>query len=92
MSDSPDSIPSESRPLSRRALLYRAGGAGVVLASSPLIAKLERLGASTAEAATSASNTLNILTWEGYHDPKWLAEFNRKTGITVNATNVGAPA
>lgn len=93
MSDSPDSTPSESRRLSRRALLYRAGGAGVVLASSPLISQLERaLGTSTAEAATSASNTLNILTWEGYHDPKWLGEFKRKTGITVNATNVGAPA
>src|SRR5436309_2004593 len=92
MSDSPEQNPSEPRRLSRRALLYRAGGAGVVLASSPLISQLERaFKVSRAEAATSAS-TLNILTWEGYHDPSWLAEFKRKTGITVKATNVGAPA
>jgi len=69
----------------------------VVLASSPLISQLERVfGDSTAEAATSA-NTLNILTWEGYHDPSWLAEFKRteatvvfQSGFTANAGTVSS--
>jgi spermidine/putrescine-binding protein len=93
MSDSTIPEPSNQRRLSRRALLYQAGGAGVVLASSPVIKTLEHaFRVPTAMAGTSASKTLNLLTWEGYHDPKWLAEFTRKTGITVNAANVGAPA
>jgi spermidine/putrescine-binding protein len=93
MSESPNPEFSGPRRLSRRALLYQATGAGVVLASSPLISKLERaFRVPTAMASTSASNTLNILTWEGYHDPHWLAEFTKRTGITVNSANVGAPA
>ena len=36
-------------------------------------------------------NTLNILTWETYHDKAWLDEFTQETGIKVNAINVGSP-
>lgn len=36
-------------------------------------------------------NTLNILTWETYHDTAWLDEFTKETGIKVNAVNVGSP-
>jgi spermidine/putrescine transport system substrate-binding protein len=93
MSEDRSLPPSPSQRLSRRALLYRAGGAGVVLASSPLITELEKaFRVSSAMAGTSSSTTLNILTWQGYQDPKWLAEFKAKTGITVNQESVGAPA
>jgi spermidine/putrescine-binding protein len=86
--------PSEPRRLSRRAMLYQMGGAGVVLASSPLVSRLEKRFrlTSDASAATRSATTLNILTWQGYQDPKWLAEFKAKTGITVNQESVGAPA
>jgi spermidine/putrescine transport system substrate-binding protein len=36
------------------------------------------------------TNTLNILTWETYHDPAWLDEFATESGIKVNAVNVGS--
>jgi spermidine/putrescine transport system substrate-binding protein len=35
--------------------------------------------------------TLNMLTWETYHEQPWLDEFTKETGIKVNATNVGSP-
>jgi spermidine/putrescine transport system substrate-binding protein len=35
-------------------------------------------------------NTLNVLTWETYHDKAWLDEFTKQTGIKVNAVNVGS--
>jgi spermidine/putrescine-binding protein len=38
------------------------------------------------------TKTLNLLTWEGYHEQPWLDEFTKETGIKVNATNVGSPA
>ena len=36
------------------------------------------------------TNSLNVLTWETYHDPAWLDEFTKETGIKVNAVNVGS--
>ena len=36
------------------------------------------------------TNTLNVLTWETYHDPAWLDAFAKETGIKVNAVNVGS--
>jgi spermidine/putrescine transport system substrate-binding protein len=35
--------------------------------------------------------TLNVLTWETYHEQPWLDVFTKDTGIKVNATNVGSP-
>jgi spermidine/putrescine transport system substrate-binding protein len=35
-------------------------------------------------------NTLNVLTWETYHDPAWLDAFTKESGIKVNAVNVGS--
>lgn len=35
-------------------------------------------------------NTLNVLSWETYHDTAWLDEFTEETGITVNVVNVGS--
>jgi len=37
------------------------------------------------------SNTLNVLTWQGYHEQEWLDAFTKETGIKVNAVNVGSP-
>jgi spermidine/putrescine-binding protein len=38
------------------------------------------------------ANTLNMLTWQTYHETAWLDEFTKETGIKVNAINVGSPA
>jgi spermidine/putrescine transport system substrate-binding protein len=38
----------------------------------------------------SDPKTLNVLTWETYHDPAWLDAFTKETGIKVNAVNVGS--
>ncbi len=46
----------------------------------------------TAGGGSSQGETLNILSWETYDDPAWLAEFKDATGITVNSAKVGAPA
>jgi spermidine/putrescine-binding protein len=35
--------------------------------------------------------TLNVLTWQGYHEQEWLDEFTKETGIKVNAVSVGSP-
>jgi len=42
--------------------------------------------------SSGSAKSLNILTWETYHDKKWLDEFKKQTGIEVKATNVGSPA
>jgi len=42
--------------------------------------------------AESDANTLNVLTWQTYHDKPWLDAFAKNTGIKVNAVNVGSPA
>ena len=39
----------------------------------------------------SDPNTLNVLTWQGYHEQDWLDQFTKDTGIKVNAVNVGSP-
>ena len=40
--------------------------------------------------SSSDPNTLNVLTWETYHDTAWLDAFTKETGIKVNAVNVGS--
>jgi spermidine/putrescine-binding protein len=47
-------------------------------------------GGGSGGSGSGDSNTLNILTWETYHDPAWLDEFAKETGIKVNAVNVGS--
>ena len=46
---------------------------------------------SDSEGGGGASDTLNLLTWQGYHEQPWLDEFAEETGIKVNAVNVGSP-
>ena len=41
--------------------------------------------------SSTDANTLNVLTWQGYHEQPWLDEFTKETGIKVNAVNVGSP-
>lgn len=36
------------------------------------------------------TNTLNVLTWETYHDSAWTQSFTDETGIKVNTVNVGS--
>jgi spermidine/putrescine-binding protein len=40
--------------------------------------------------ASGGSQTLNVLTWETYHDQAWLDEFTDESGIKVNVVNVGS--
>jgi len=43
-----------------------------------------------ASSASGAGQTLNILTWETYHEPEWLDEVEEKLDIHINALNVGS--
>ena len=43
-------------------------------------------------ASSGSGETINLLTWQTYHEQEWLDEFQEETGITVKATNVGSPA
>src|SRR6478672_4308674 len=93
---------SEHHDLGLRRLLSRAGVFAVLLAAGLLVAACgsSKSGSSTGAGSTAASSgssgsgakSLKILTWETYHDKAWLDEFKQKTGITVQATNVGSPA
>jgi spermidine/putrescine transport system substrate-binding protein len=55
------------------------------------IAVLVGAGVSACGGSSSSDpNTLNVLTWETYHDTAWLDAFTKETGIKVNAVNVGS--
>src|SRR4051812_37047183 len=49
-------------------------------------------GESQSSSSSGSGETINVLTWETYDEPEWLEEFEDKTGVKVNATNVGSPA
>jgi spermidine/putrescine transport system substrate-binding protein len=93
---------SEHHDLGLRRLLSRAGVFAVLLAVALLIAACggdddssSSTGGSTAASSGSSGSgakNLKVLTWETYHDKAWLDEFKQKTGIKVEATNVGSPA
>ena len=71
-------------------LLAACGGGSSSSSSSPSGGESE--SGSESSAASGSGETLNVLTWETYDEPEWLEEFEEKTGIKVNATNVGSPA
>ena len=48
-------------------------------------------GGSGGSGDSGDAKTLNVLSWETYHDPAWLDEFTKETGIKVNVVNVGSP-
>jgi spermidine/putrescine-binding protein len=79
--------------LSRREVLRRGAlaGAGAVIGPG-LLAACGDDDDDGGGGGGGSSDELNLLTWEGYHQEPWLKEFTNKTGIKVNATNVGSPA
>jgi spermidine/putrescine transport system substrate-binding protein len=83
-----------ANPYSRKRFLQQTVGA--VLGASSLAALAGKAGAAPSArsqvSAAQGSETINVLTWQGYHEQPWLNEFKKKTGITVNAVNVGSPA
>src|SRR5690348_16011714 len=83
-----------ANPYTRKRLLQQAA---VATLSASALAGLVAREAAAAPAgaqkisASEASQTINLLTWQGYHEQPWLAQFKKKTGIQVNAVNVGSP-
>jgi spermidine/putrescine-binding protein len=61
--------------------------ATALLTTGALAAGLVGCGGGSDSADT---NTLNVLTWETYHDPAWTQAFTDETGIKVNTVNVGS--
>ena len=37
-------------------------------------------------------STINVLSWQTYHDPPWVRQFEKKTGTTVNVQYIGSVA
>jgi spermidine/putrescine transport system substrate-binding protein len=60
----------------------------VVLVVTALVAAV--VAACGGSSSSDDQKTLNVLTWETYHDPAWLDAFTKDTGIKVNAVNVGS--
>jgi spermidine/putrescine-binding protein len=48
--------------------------------------------ASAPSGGSGRGETINVLTWQTYDEAPWLKEFEKETGIKVNAANVGSPA
>jgi spermidine/putrescine-binding protein len=93
----------ETYRLTRRRFLQRTAGVGLGLSAAALLAACGGGddGGGEAEPAASgeeggggggSADTLNILSWEGYHQQEWLDEWTAQSGIAVNVTNVGSPA
>jgi spermidine/putrescine-binding protein len=62
--------------------------AGALVASAAMA--LTACGGPSGGSSTE-NKTLNVLSWETYHDKKQLDAFTQKTGIKVNIVNVGSP-
>lgn len=71
----------------RPGVLRGARALGAVVSACLVVGGLTACGGSSSE----DTQTLNILTWQGYHEQAWLDEFTEETGIKVNAVNVGSP-
>lgn len=71
--------------LGRRSFLKAGAATAGVFGAAPLLA-------ACGDDAAPDSKTLNVLTWQTYHDKPWLDAFTKDTGIKVNAVNVGSPA
>jgi spermidine/putrescine-binding protein len=95
MSDSRNQAsPQNQDLLTRRRALQRGAAFGALAAIGPGV--LAACGGSSSSSTSSdgggSSDSLNVLTWEGYHDTAWLEEYADKTGVTVKASNVSSPA
>lgn len=84
-----------SGSVGRRGVLKGAMALGALAAVPGLAACASgstTTGSSSASSGGTGSTTLNMLTWQGYHDQPWLDDFAKQTGIKVNAAPVGSPA
>jgi spermidine/putrescine-binding protein len=70
--------------------VFSRGVRGIIAAVVAGILVIAGLTACSGSESTD-SNTLNVLTWQGYHEQEWLDAFTKETGIKVNAVNVGSP-
>jgi spermidine/putrescine-binding protein len=96
----------ETLSLSRRRFMQRTAFAGAAFAFGGLAAACgsddDGGGATGSTGSTEGTGstgggggegeTLNVYSWEGYHQPEWIEEFSSESGITINITNVGSPA
>jgi spermidine/putrescine-binding protein len=64
-----------------------AAGALVVSA----VMGLSGCSGSATGSSGGGGETLNVLSWESYHDKKQIDKFTAETGIKVNVVNVGSP-
>lgn len=94
--DNDSSKASVGSRVSRRGVLKGAlalGGLAVAPGLAACGSSSPTPGGSASETSGGgAGQTLNMLTWQGYHDNEWLADFAKTSGITVNAASVGSPA
>jgi len=81
----PGPVPHYAANLGRRSFLKAGAASAGRLGAGPLLAACG--GDSAAD-----SQTLNVLSWQTYHDRPWLDEFTQRSGIKVNVVNVGSPA
>jgi spermidine/putrescine transport system substrate-binding protein len=47
-------------------------------------------GGAAASPDSFKGETLNVFTWSGYHDKKWIAEYEKLRGVTVNTQLFGS--
>ena len=78
-------IDSGSGGLSRRELLQRGAATGLALSASGLA-----VGVARAATASSTSSTINILSWETYHDDPWMKQASKDLGLKFNVVRVGS--
>ena len=81
--------------MNRRRFLQRTGFAGMAVAFGGIAAACS--SDSPSESASTSGGggsgeTLNVYSWEGYHQEEWMEQLKADTGITLNVTNVGSPA
>ncbi|MBI5340950.1 putative spermidine/putrescine transport system substrate-binding protein/spermidine/putrescine transport system substrate-binding protein [Mycobacterium sp. BK558] len=76
--------------MKRKVLTSHQGARKALVILIALVTASLGLAACGGSQSTDA-NTLNVLTWQGYHEQPWLDEFTKETGIKVNAVNVGSP-
>ena len=68
------------------------GGAYLrVLATAMITVLVCGFVAACGGSSSTDTKTLNLLTWDGYHDPAWLDAFTKETGIKVNSVSAGSP-
>lgn len=81
---------AHTRPWRRALGIVTALGMTAVLAACGSGGSSDGSSASASGSGGGGDTTLNVLSWETYHDQAWLDEFAKETGIEVNVVNVGS--